>query len=554
MTNSKTSVIMIAMFLVLSSSMAVIITAGGENSDAETIDYTDWIKISTPEDLSKIGTGGSYPVDGKYVLTSDINFKGKDLNGGGSANGNMDPLSPDGDFIGTFHGDGHKIIGLILISSDSSGYTSFGLFAKVGEGVVLDGIGLEGGSTTIESSDTEAGSLVGYAESLTMTNCYNTGDITVTGSMNAYVGGLISYATSLTMTNCYNTGDITITISSTSHIYAGGLIGYNDVSPITITDSYNTGDITTKTTGETTSYIISGGLVAYSDSSVTMTNCYNMGDLTATAANADVGGLVAYSDSSVTMTNCYNAGDITATVTSSSYAHAGGLVVYTSSVTMTNCYNAGDIKATSSLSDAYAGGLVVYTYSVTMTNCYNAGDITVTVASSSYACAGGLVAEADELMVTNCYSAGDIKATSSSDAYAGGLIGNVYSSAMVTNCYFSGSASDSIGNGIENVLFDGGISSRENPSGKLSFADLQNEASYYSGITDVDGKDVEGWDFTEIWYIDGTKKLNSGLPYLRVFDIPDPPSGDNMMLYIGIGIAAAAAIGIVVYFLFIRKT
>ena len=535
MTNQKISVIMIAMFLALSSSMAVIVTVGDEDLDAETIDYTGWIEISTPSDLSKIGSGGNYPDDGKYVLTNDINFKGIDLNGGGSSNGNMDPLSQDYIFTGTFHGNGHKIIGLNIAFSDSSEYACIGLFTAVGEGAILDGIGLEGGSTVVESLYAYVGSLIGYAESLTITNCYNAGDVTTTSSSYyTNVGGLIGYAESLTIKNCYNTGDVTVTSSSDAYVYAGGLIGHNDMSPITITDSYNTGKITTKATDTTSSYVASGGLVAYNNTSMTMANCYNTGDLAAMGANADVGGLVVYTDSGV-MTNCYNTGDLIATATMSS----------SSSSLFWSC--------------AYVGGLATFADSGVMTNCYNTGDLIATATlspTSPYAYAGGLVGEAGELIVANCYNAGDITATatSSPDAYEGGLIGNVYSSVIVTNCYFSGSASDPIGDGIENVLFDGGISSRENPSGKLSFEDLQNEASYYSGITNVHGEDVEGWDFTDIWYIDDDKKLNSGLPYLRVFGIPEPPSGDNMLLYVGIGIAAAAAIGIAVYFLFIRKS
>ena len=526
MASRKTSAIIITMFLVLSSSAAVAMTAvgGGDNLDAEIGDYDNsWIKISSPEDLSKIGsTGaeGTYPSDGKYVLTKDIDFTGKDLNGGFdisigisysgsvvkivlfeksndkvlvagtsginitvngstesysatgttftispspseieaevvvtgdalisdenvpftvittfkigeggseirniSTNGNMDPLTSSTPyFSGTFHGNGHKIIGLNTAVYKTKGIAHAGLFAETDEGATFDGIWLEGGSavaiSSLSASYACAGGLVGFGSS-TIMNSYNTGDVTATASSQSYVGGLVGASSStvtIVITNSYNTGDVTASIS-TSQSYAGGLVGYGYA--------------------------------------ITMTNSYNTGDVTATASSA------------------------------SSQSFAGGLLAEGNS-TITNCYNIGDVTATTSIY-AYVGGLV--------------GDSPSTI--------------------TNSYNIGSVVATGAT-VYKGSIIGAAGATSYITNCYFLDSPSLTlVGSGT--AIVDGGFTRESNPSGGLSMVNLQNKGSYFIGDAVVNGTIVKGWDFQNTWYIDNSsnsdlsKRFNNGLPYLNVF-------------------------------------
>ena len=563
MASRKTTAVTIALFLVLSSSMAIMINNDSDNVSGSGINYDEdgWIKISTPEQLSKIG-GEDYPLDGKYVLTEDIDFTGKDINGGfdmkirvvtygasfgiflkysegggdvtssnniyvsingnegtiaaggvgynvpespddylnitvggvannapgdpGStvfavsvelymddsvvdsdpikSNGNMDPLCTEDPFTGTFHGNGKKITGLeTAVYSDSDSYSA--LFAHA-EGATFDGIGLIGGSSVaVSSTNTYAGGLVGSGSS-TMTDCYNTGDVTVTllsssssssFILRSYVGGLVGYGTTITMMDCYNTGDVTASSSSPSSSpsssYVGGLVG----SGVTVkmTNCYNTGSISVSSSpSSTTSYSYAGGLVG-SGTTITMTNCYNEGSVSVTATSSSTtplraGGLVG-TGTTITMTNCYNEGSVIITTTSSiTNSYAGGLVGFgNTTITMTDCYNIGDVTVTSSLSynaNLDAGGLVGYGSTITMTDCYNTGDVTVT-SSKSYA--GGLVGYGNTMItMTDCYNTGDVTATSSSPSsslseaysYAGGLVGfgNTSSTITMTNCYNTG--------------------------------------------------------------------------------------------------------------------
>ena len=68
-----------------------------------------------------------------------------------------------------------------------------------------------------------------------VTNCYNTGNITVTGNNNnndVYVGGVVAQNySSGRVTNCYNIGTIAVTDSGSS--YVGGIVGENDDGSVT---------------------------------------------------------------------------------------------------------------------------------------------------------------------------------------------------------------------------------------------------------------------------------------------------------------------------------
>ena len=59
-------------------------------------------------------------------------------------------------------------------------------------------------------SSSSAGGLVGrarYGSTITIENCYATGEVSASASDDSYAGGLVGYASySSTITNCYATG------------------------------------------------------------------------------------------------------------------------------------------------------------------------------------------------------------------------------------------------------------------------------------------------------------------------------------------------------------
>ena len=180
--------------------------------------------------------------------------------------------------------------------------------------------------STREATSTEAvsgfyvGGLVGQSymdnksyvpQPINVTNCYNTGDVTVGGKgwsagYNNGVGGIAGdWYTYGTFSNCYNTGKVTVeTTNSFQKMNVGGLFGMRHPKNNTglanvLVNSYNTGDVTVKSMTATT-FLRVGGLVGwdYKQNSGTFEydSCYNTGkvaieDVT-TSAELSVGGLL----------------------------------------------------------------------------------------------------------------------------------------------------------------------------------------------------------------------------------------------------------------------
>ncbi len=192
-------------------------------------------------------------------------------------------------FKGSFDGGGHTISGLLIESSEID---SVGLFGYVTGGTVKN-VGVSGKvNVKLTSSNAHVGGLVGYAQSVTIENCYSACNVSGSG-VNAYVGGLVGNSSSnakVTITNSYNTGNVSATST------AGGLVG-NSSGKITITNCYNTGSVSG--TGTINSY--AGGIVGQASDSITITNCYNTGSVSATD---NAGGLVGYVESA-SAENCY---------------------------------------------------------------------------------------------------------------------------------------------------------------------------------------------------------------------------------------------------------
>ena len=112
---------------------------------------------------------------------------------------------------------------------------------------------------------------------------------------NEFVGGVCGRNDG-TITNCYNTGNLTA-INPTAAI--GGICGIND-NDGTIANCYNTGTVTA--TGSTASV---GGVCGYSIAPIS--NCYNIGTVTATSSDADISSICGFNYGPIT--NCYYLAD-----------------------------------------------------------------------------------------------------------------------------------------------------------------------------------------------------------------------------------------------------
>ena len=185
------------------------------------------------------------------------------------------------------------------------------------------------------SGDTEVGGVVGRNELVSVvTNSYNKGN--VTGSKSS-VGGIVGLSITNTydgipeITNCYNTGNVSVIGEYSDSVgnFVGGIVGENYASSksyiVTVENCYNTGSIVGN------KYV--GGILGGNDSAgkFSKTNCYNTGSV---SGNSYVGGIVGYDKGYQSPNiNCYNAGTVTA---SSDIDGIAGYYSYSSQIQ--NCY------------------------------------------------------------------------------------------------------------------------------------------------------------------------------------------------------------------------
>ena len=117
----------------------VIMPGGNEEVKAA----SNVISIASADDLAKIGTDDNYPMNGDYVLTTDIDLSGvgnwTPIGGASGPEYGLD--SGERVFSGTFDGAGHMIEGL-TIQYDGKGSRDFantsGLFAMIGSNSASD--------------------------------------------------------------------------------------------------------------------------------------------------------------------------------------------------------------------------------------------------------------------------------------------------------------------------------------------------------------------------------------------------------------------------------
>ena len=161
------------------------------------------------------------------------------------------------------------------------------------------------------SSDTIYGhaGVVASAQDTVIRNCSNNAAITgVKGSVGGILGN-VSYGT-VTIENCWNTGDITMVGYYSTYGGVGGILGTVDDASVRIVNCRNTGAVTAQSTKATAAK--AGGIAGYvanKKGSLQIENCYSIGTVSgnisrAGRTNGVLGGK--YSLATVaTASNCY---------------------------------------------------------------------------------------------------------------------------------------------------------------------------------------------------------------------------------------------------------
>ena len=239
---------------------------------------------------------------------------------------NWVPLGPgiayDNPFTGTFDGNGKEIRNLYVKTTSTHGA---GLFRFVEEGT-LTNITIASGSVTAASN---AGGIVGVVRrNTTITACVNNAGITLDGNEAAgLAGGIAGTITEGTITNCGNTGSITV---ANKGMHTGGIAGRLSFS--TVSTCFNKGE--GKGKGE------SGGIAGLVDDGTTISACYNTGTVSAPPSGPgstyqNIGGLAGRTTGTVSITASYSTGLVDGGESHQSWliGVVGGYVT-----TMSDCY------------------------------------------------------------------------------------------------------------------------------------------------------------------------------------------------------------------------
>ena len=241
-------------------------------------------------------------------------------------------------YSGTFDGAGHTIQGVYCNSYRGAS----GLFGYI-DGATIRGVRVTGYFNA--DSAEYAGCIVAFAQNSRITGCVSTASINGDHSSQSATGGIVGIAESNTqVSDCINYGTVKCIISESNATNAGGIVGWlADSSNITncsnfgtvigladgsytpsiyvggivgfawtksISDCYNAGAVRINEQGNSSATQVAGGIAGFAGFNdtypVQISNCYNVGSVTAANANAMLGGIVGWSDyDSVAITNCY---------------------------------------------------------------------------------------------------------------------------------------------------------------------------------------------------------------------------------------------------------
>lgn len=177
-------------------------------------------------------------------------------------------------FAGTFDGDGYKISGLHIQTTNN---LNNGLFGQVGQNGVIKNLGVEIAPEGICISNLRtinAAGIVGAAKNCTIKNCYVTGgriycdgDFPLRdGDFSIQIGGITGVAEQTTIENCYATMDITIEFKNA--------ISYENLAKYDICIAGIAGRALD---GTLTNCWYSGQLMAHTENSNNNSGCYASG-------------------------------------------------------------------------------------------------------------------------------------------------------------------------------------------------------------------------------------------------------------------------------------
>ncbi len=176
-----------------------------------------------------------------------------------------------------------------------------GIVGALREGSSIDGCINTGAILNTSAVASYVGGIIGNCEG-SVTNCGNDGSVSCTNTqfLSHFVGGIAGFTSyDLTISDCYNHGEILGGYS------VGGIFGGNNwqSDKMNIDSCYNTGAITATNSTYNNMYG-SGGIVGADYAVLTITNVFNTGKVTAAVPGALLGSNY-YNQGSISITNGY---------------------------------------------------------------------------------------------------------------------------------------------------------------------------------------------------------------------------------------------------------
>ena len=317
------------------------------------------------------------------------------------APGSTFSFMPIASFADSFNGLGHTITGMNI---DGASAANIGLIKIAGAASDIRNVGLVDG---VVSGGAGTGSLVGSATTGTVSNSYNSGN--VTGA--AGTGGLLGSMTTGQVSNSYNTGSVI------GHAGTGGLIGAATLG--TVSNSYNSGNVT----GAAGTGGLLGGMTTGQ-----VSHSHSTGNVTGTAGT---GGLIGTTTGAVS--ESYATGQVHGA------AGTGGLIGTTTGA-VSKSYATGQVHGA-----AGTGGLIG-TATGDASESYATGQVDGTTGT------GGLIGTSTG-SITNTYAGGSVTAPA-----PGGLFGST-TGALTGNFWILANADHSVGDSIATPAGTTGLAS-----------------------------------------------------------------------------------------------
>lgn len=377
-----------------------------------------------------------------YLLTADIDLGGADLSPIGTYSSG---------FRGVFDGGGYTVQNFRIHGGQED--NKLGLFAQVNEGTVKN-LTVSNAEIQALSESAEIAAVIAHAFHPTVENCHTTASVTVRGGYKA-AGVCAWYSGGNPIRDCSNAASVSVSgpVSTAAGISAyisapvincsnsGTIVSeQEDAAGIAVQASaglsgcVNTGDVSAADDAAGIVCSFSDGALnsSMNNASVTLENCSNSGNITATEHYA---GGIAASCSTGIVKDCANSGNVTAPDTVGGifgYFQPGLFGTPAEKFTVSGCRNSGTVTCAAIYGNGDSGGIAGSvdggsTTEFLFENCENSGSVLssgMTGVADSNGPAGGIIGfgTAKGISLTNCINTGSVRGAH----YAGGMIGQIY--------------------------------------------------------------------------------------------------------------------------------